>query len=554
MQFDTGQQAFIDEIINGSGHVIATARAGSGKTTALLEGVRQLVSGRKLVLVFNKDVQQEVQARVFAQGYVSDIEIKTLHSFALDTLRLHRGNVQIDKQRGKTMARMVAFNWQRQERAAGRPPETIRVGRCLIHGSDVWKRQPWELYRFVGLCKNMHPTSLADMGEMTDSFGYTTEIIPARVWARLAAVCLQRSVDQFEDTVDFDDLMYLPRKLGLRPLPRDYVICDELQDFSASQLWLARAALRAGTGRMIGVGDPRQGIYTWRGAHKDIMSTLTAELSAKSVELSVTYRCPTSVVKHVQEAITGLEDFRARPDAPVGRVEARSCTDLLGVWGARPGDFVLSRLNAPLVTLAAHYIGRGVPATISGKDIGKSLIDLVRDSKCRYTEQLAAWLTGFREKEVQRLTGNADENEDTEALTQVCDRVDAIIGLCSYYETCAELIQALDDMFSNVPNNDGSREAEKGLLVLSTVHKAKGRERDRVWLLDWTFVGRGATEEGDNIYYVGATRARQDLFLVQEPDESDNGVKLLPRTRSLHIDAGLAGLSRTPEYQYEYPQ
>ena len=57
--------------------------------------------------------------------------------------------------------------------------------------------------------------------------------------------------------------------------------------------------------------------------------------------------------------------------------------------------------------------------------------------------------------------------------------------------------------------------ANPNAVIFSTVHKAKGLEFTRVWMFETTFsVG---SLEGENLYYVAATRAIESLYLVQIP-------------------------------------
>jgi len=56
-------------------------------------------------------------------------------------------------------------------------------------------------------------------------------------------------------------------------------------------------------------------------------------------------------------------------------------------------------------------------------------------------------------------------------------------------------------------------EDQTSVITCSTVHKAKGLERDRVWLLEGTFNPHGGRQE-KNIYYVAVTRAKKELYQV----------------------------------------
>jgi superfamily I DNA/RNA helicase len=68
------------------------------------------------------------------------------------------------------------------------------------------------------------------------------------------------------------------------------------------------------------------------------------------------------------------------------------------------------------------------------------------------------------------------------------------------------LLARLDNIFAPEAH------ADRDFVVLSSVHKAKGLERDRVWLLEESFRRSGGEE--DNIRYVAITRAKRDLRLV----------------------------------------
>ena len=79
---------------------------------------------------------------------------------------------------------------------------------------------------------------------------------------------------------------------------------------------------------------------------------------------------------------------------------------------------------------------------------------------------------------------------------------------------CWAVIQKIERLFA-----DGN---EKSRITLSTTHKAKGMERDRVWLLRGTyFLKTAKTEqqklEETNLFYWSraVTRARETLCLVE---------------------------------------
>jgi superfamily I DNA/RNA helicase len=76
-----------------------------------------------------------------------------------------------------------------------------------------------------------------------------------------------------------------------------------------------------------------------------------------------------------------------------------------------------------------------------------------------------------------------------------------------------EVRQKIDELFNDTD--------EKNIVILSTVHRAKGLEREDVFLLKWTFRAwfdkmhlLDKPNEECNIAYVGATRSKNRLFVV----------------------------------------
>jgi superfamily I DNA/RNA helicase len=71
------------------------------------------------------------------------------------------------------------------------------------------------------------------------------------------------------------------------------------------------------------------------------------------------------------------------------------------------------------------------------------------------------------------------------------------------------MLRKLDTLFNDV---DGDIQ---GRVVCSSIHKAKGLEANRVFLLMGTLYRRGQGLEETNCEYVGITRAKQHLTLVE---------------------------------------
>jgi superfamily I DNA/RNA helicase len=81
------------------------------------------------------------------------------------------------------------------------------------------------------------------------------------------------------------------------------------------------------------------------------------------------------------------------------------------------------------------------------------------------------------------------------------------LNLCEGTLTIKDLKETIEKLFNDV--NDTAK------VIFSTTHKAKGLERDRVFVLTNTY-RKGAGGEEDNLWYVAVTRSKSELYLVKK--------------------------------------
>lgn len=498
VEWDRYQCAVFEELREGSGHLVVQARAGSGKTSTILEGLKYVNRYLDALLcAFNSSIAAELRDRA-----PRHVRVHTLHSLGLRAVTRRLGKKpEVNVTKGREIARKVLA-----ERASEIRKQSRGAARKGKRGKDPLYGKHYQLSQLASLGKNTFAKNLADLEQLAFDHRIQDDVFPAHLMAPLAAECMKRAAAD-QKVVDYDDMLYLPAKFALFPESYNFVFVDETQDLNLAQLWLAKRACAEG-GRIIAIGDPRQAIYGWRGADKHAMPRIIEQLGAKVLPLSVTYRCAASIVDHVKDRLPGLEDLEARPDAPEGEVRFFEWEQCMSPFGARPGDFILSRLNAPLMPIAMHFLRHGIPCTVAGKEIGRSLAELARRPGVDSKIELERWLIAYKIKEYERLT----KVNQLDAFEDVTDRVDALLCVAEGCSTVDEVCAQLQQLFNE----------ENDAIICSTVHKAKGLERDRVFLLTETFrTGRSAEE--DNIYYVAATRARNQLFLVGPSPEKREG-------------------------------
>lgn len=465
------QQAVIDEARDGMGHAVVVARAGSGKTTTIMGAVEAIRGNKEILLcAFNKSIQEELADR--APG---NCDVKTLHSLGLQAVKQAWGRgTRIDDKRTERFCKKLLP--RREDFDA-----MIAVRKLVGFGKNLWAKSVEDLYR------------------ISIAFDVTCELEPYRM-CELAWQVMEMAREN-DGCVDFDDMIWLPCVEHMQLPGWDVVFVDETQDLNACQLELAKKASR-GSGKIIAVGDDRQAIYQFRGADAEAMPRMIEELNATVLPLSVTYRCAKSIVRMAQQIVPDLEAYEGAEEG-----ETFSCTRGRAMREAQAGDFILSRTNAPIMSMCLKFLKRGVRARIQGRDVGKSIMTLVRKSKMDDVPGLCEYLVTYRNNELNRLTAAGG---DERAIDALYDKVDTIIALTEGLTTTSELEGRINRLFAD--SGDGQ-------IMLSSVHKAKGLESERVWTLADTFRG-GKTEE-DNIKYVAITRAKKQLASVYK-DEDDN--------------------------------
>ena len=102
----TEQRAIFDEFKSGKGHVVVIARAGVGKTTTAISGVRYAPERKVLFTCFNKRIATEGN-RILGKLGIRSAEYSTLHSIGLKTIYRYWDGIKIDQSRKYQLTRSV---------------------------------------------------------------------------------------------------------------------------------------------------------------------------------------------------------------------------------------------------------------------------------------------------------------------------------------------------------------------------------------------------------------------------------------------------------------
>lgn len=484
------QQDIFEFIQNGTGNAVVEAVAGSGKTTTIVKALSFTPPTDKVAFVaFNKHIADELKRR--APGHV---KVCTLHSLGFSNLRRslpYRQNVDENK-----LSQIMDGIPELQTRTLPGDPELLpedRSARYTLRSS---------ITKLVSLTK----ATLTDEWDapavmsMADRYGVDLNGEGDRA-VQLLPEIIQLSAER-NTVIDFDDMIWMPLRFELELEKFDWLFIDEAQDLNASQIKFVLNSIKPG-GRIIAVGDRNQSLYGFRGADTQAIPRLIEALNATLLPLSITYRCPVSHVKLAQAFVPQIE---ARPDAIEGIVADIKEQALASL--VRDGDMLVCRVNAPLISLAFQLIRAGVKATVRGRDIGKNMVTLVDKFTTDDISTFELLLSEYQRKEMERLERRKLSGQIM-ALTDKCDTLFAIAAECDSVCMIKECILAIfsDDIAG---------------VVLSSVHRAKGLEADRVFILKPELMPHPLAkqewevEQEANCKYVAITRSKSELYFVRE--------------------------------------
>ena len=536
------QKAIFDFCLDpAGGDGMVDAVPGSGKSTTLIELAKRLPAGSSILMVaFNRHIAQELEPKLKLAGlhYRNNprtgqrlVEAKTIHSIGYAALQKFlvsssggTGRLPLEESKYEVIIEKYIADL--------RLPNSVKISEYVYPIA--------KLLRFSQLTLT-DPTDETALLNLALHYGIT-EVLPFWKTAVVALPLLLeegRRVAQARNVINYDDMLYLPMALELTPTQTyDWVLVDEYQDINQAQLSFLLKLRAEGGGRFLFVGDYHQSIYGFSAADPAMKEVILARTGATVLPLSVCYRCPGS---HVALAAEIYPEIEPAPNALVGRVSHEELDEDDVVSQVQKGDLIICRTTAPLIKMCFDLIKQGKQATVRGRDIGRSMKAVLTPlERSKYFEctapNLRAYLDEYRDKQLE--LAKAKKAPPT-TLEIIIDKVDAVWAVFEALaledhaaaaaaaagkgqgpgparktlqpKSVADIKKGIDRIFS-----------DKGSHInLSTVHRAKGDEAKRVYILepgqmphpmakqDWEVIQEW------NCRYVALTRAKESLFLVK---------------------------------------
>ena len=481
------QEAFVQTLLEKH-PCFLSARAGTGKTTTIKLGIEALLESgvppqEISAIAFNKMNQEDL-----AKALPLDVRVSTLHSLGYAAVRrfLPRTDLNTDK-----VFKILSSAGIRGKNARDTFKDTLR----LVGAAKAWGLVP--LLQQVehksqgatskGLWKEgLLPDTKESWEELIEHFElWDADIIKARDVLKESN---SRALKAGE--IDFDDMTYLPVALGLKILAPDILIVDEAQDLSPLNLEM----LRNIPSKIWLVGDPYQAIYAWRGASAQGLRDFISERDLPVLPLTNCWRCSGEIISEAKKVVRDIWTENP-PGLPVTHR-----TSLPEFEKLEPGT-ILARNNSTLVKIALELRSAGKPVCILGKELVKTLGGILDKLKGTNSKTLKESLLSWKEKMLAKYPHQDGQILDYASCLEV------ILDEVSGTQAAKKL---LGEIFLDEPRN--------GCWILSTIHKAKGKEFEKVWLFDWEKKGEQGwmKEEERNLEYVAITRAKSQLIRIPQ--------------------------------------
>ena len=461
------QQDILDASASTTDNLMLNALAGTGKSATLKMIDRASKTHPALYLVFNKRNQLDAIAGQKAGEFRDTTTIKTFNGLGHGIWAKAIANpIVLDKGKSRTLWREMVDQMSRAD-----ANDALRDYQVVMDGMEKSKALGY-VPKDVKIAKGL--ISATDLSHAMDESPneYAQELID-----QLLRESIKRAYDGL---IDFNDQIYMPALFGgtFPRFPR--VMVDEYQDQSPVNHAMLAKLIK---GRLIGVGDPFQNIYGFRGAKTGGMSAAVETYGMTELPLSVSFRCPSAIVEAARWRVPHFQWSRRGGEVnELERMDGSSFDD---------DATIICRNNAPLLRLAFRLISAGRSVTVVGSELGPRLVAIMKKLGSNDTGKRGMIDAIEQWREEKLLANSKSANDLADCMRVFAEHGDSLGMAVSYAE----------HLFK-----------QTGTIRLLTGHKSKGLEFDNVYWLDPTLCDH--REQDRNLAYVITTRSQNRLNII----------------------------------------
>lgn len=329
------------------------------------------------------------------------------------------------------------------------------------------------------------------------------------------------SLDGVNDVVKNAAEMIRNGEVEQGKIVKSVLVIDEAQDMDANEFDLVSALMHANDDmRLIAVGDDDQNIYEFRGSDSKYLRSLVEECGATKYEMTENYRSGAAIVTlsnafaaTIQKRMKSTPIAAARSDGGIVRIthhlgkhmEEAVVHEVISTQGNRQ-CCILTNTNDEALRLLGLLTKSGIRAKLIQSLDGFRLYNLV---EIRFF--LRKIDAGLKSPVISNELWNKAREQLFHAYAgspclEICSNL-----ICDFEETNSTKYRTDLEEFIRESNYEDFYRDEHATVFVSTIHKAKGREFDTVYMmLDGS---TAATDEEKRKLYVGMTRAKNALYI-----------------------------------------
>jgi ATP-dependent DNA helicase RecQ len=310
-------------------------------------------------------------------------------------------------------------------------------------------------------------------------------------------------------------------------ITKTVLVIDEAQDMHEDEFNLINALMEQNEEmRVIAVGDDDQNIYEFRGSNSKYLEQFIQVNKATKYELVENYRSKNNLVNFTNQFVTLLSN--RLKDAPIISHQTSNgfiklvhyqssnlitplvhdiiTTDLIGT------TCVLTKTNTEALHITGLLLKHGIQAKLVQTNDGFNLFNLLE------VRHFVSLLNGA--EDVFVIDDEVWENAKRELINRfrTSTNLDICINLIRDFESINTKRKYKSDLevFIRESKLEDFCSENGETIFVSTIHKAKGKEFDNVFLMLENF--NAATDEAKRLLYVAMTRAKQTLVVHSNTD------------------------------------
>lgn len=310
--------------------------------------------------------------------------------------------------------------------------------------------------------------------------------------------------------------------IEINRITKAVLVVDEAQDMNVDEYELVKALMDQNEYmRVILVGDDDQNIYGFRGADSRFMQQLITEKSAVKYDLIENYRSKNNIVVFANQWVEGIQNrlkdipgfSKHKQDGVIQIVEYKSTKLIVPLVntvvgkGLSGSTCILTKTNEEAIQLTGLLIQKGLQAKLIQTNDGFNLSNLF---------ELRFFSDQVNNNTDSPLIGDEDWAIAIRRLStyvQQSDKLELALNIIKQFELSNPVKKYKSDWkaFLMESQMEDFIQIDTEIIYLSTIHKAKGKEFDNIFLMLNGF--KPDNDENRRQFYVAITRAKANLTI-----------------------------------------